>query len=961
MKIITLFAFLVCCVHAQSVIHAIPTPPNASGLAWDGTNLWCGAYGVNGDTIYKIDPANGAILKKLVWGYQADSYGMTFDAGDLWVNDHLTGQDSIFRIDTITGARVHAIPAHKEFMAGLANDGSQLWHCLYYNPDGRAYYIDKTNGNALDSIDIYSLPQPWGAAWDGVCLWVCNDGNYGGTHSMNQIDVGTQQIIDQFTISGVVRPWGATWDGTYLWMLGRRTSPSGFFAYQIDLTGGGTPEIAVTPMSYDFGIVPCDSSESFELTIANLGDTVLVIDSIFTTEPVFSTLAMSYPFDIPAQDDTTVTVYFEPDTDLVFTGQVLIASTDPDEETTFVSLQGTGVFTGAMCVLSDTIHDYGSIRLNAVADWYLTASNQGYSDLTIDSITFNSPHFFCTADLPVVLSVFDTLRIQVITHAETAGMYSGIMLVYSNDPGSPHSVNLEADGAVVTLDGGDLLWSASFPDNVVCVAGLNDITGDSIPDVVAESYGTDTYGLNHIKTFWGNSWGQGVSVWGAGDESMSGSWGDDCLFQGDDYDSDGIDDVLLGTAWGDRSVYALSTADGSVIWYYDSHWFDGEGGWVYSVRPMPDIDGDGIGEVLAGIGGHDTYEGPRSMYCFSGIDGTILWRFQANDAVASVGWIEDVNGDDVPDAVCGTWGNSIDQHVYCVSGASNGVVYTPLWSYDCGGDVQSVIIIPDMDGDGIQDVVAGAWSDSVYCLSGASGARIWATFVESNVMKVASIPDMCAPGIPGIGVAHWGYTFHVLNAETGAHAWTYPIGYNTWTVAAIGDVDGDSIADVLTGNQTPGTVYCFSGQDGTVIWTYAEGRLIYSVRSLPDISDDGYDDVIVGTQKSSGIAHLLALCGGTPGSGVADTKVSTLESVHIYPRISSNVINLQVRDTPIIKIVIYDITGRLVKEFTPFADAQYDISWRTDDQQGRKVSQGIYFISILGNEFTQVEKVVVVR
>ncbi len=961
MKIITLCVFFACCVHAQSVIHAVPTPPNASGLAWDGTSLWCGAYGVNGDTIYKIDPVSGTVLKKLVWGYQADSYGMTFDAGDLWVNDHLTGQDSIFRIDTITGARVHAIPAHKEFMAGLATDGSQLWHCLYYNPDGRAYYINKTNGSALDSIDIFSLPQPWGAAWDGTYLWVCNDGNYGGTHSMNRIDVATQQIIDQFTIPGVVRPWGAAWDGTYLWMLGRRASPSGFFAYQIDLTGGGTPEIAVTPMSYDFGIVPCDSTASFDLTITNLGDTILVIDSIFTTQSVFSVEAMSYPFDISMQHDTTVTVYFEPDTDLVFTGNAVIAASDPDEETTYVSLQGTGVFTGAACVLSDTIHDYGSIRLNAVADWYLTASNQGYSDLVIDSITFSTPHFFSTTDLPVMLSVFDTLRIQVITHAATAGMYSGVMQIYSNDPGSPQSVDLEADGVNVTLDGGDLLWSASFPDNVVCVAGLNDITGDNIPDVVAESYGTDTYGLNHVKTFWGNSWGQGVFVWGAGDESMSGSYGDDCLFQGDDYDDDGIDDVLLGTAWGDRSVYALSSADGSVIWYYDSHWFDGEGGWVYSVRPMPDIDGDGIGEVLAGIGGHDTYEGPRSMYCFSGVDGTILWRFQANDAIASVAWIEDVDNDDVPDAVCGAWGNSIDQHVYCVSGASSGVVYTPLWSYDCGGDVQSVVVIPDMDGDGIDDVAAGAWSDSVYCLSGVDGARIWAAFVESNVIKIASIPDMCAPGIPGIGVAHWGYTFHVLNAETGAYAWTYPIGYNSWTVAAIGDVDGDSIADVVSGNQTPGTVYCFSGQDGTVIWTYAEGRLIYSVRAIPDISDDGYDDVIVGTQKSSGIAHLLALCGGTPGSGVADMQTSTFGSVHVYPRIASSIINVQVRNIPIEKVVIYDISGRLVREFAGFTDAQYDISWRTDDQQGRKVSQGIYFISVLGSGFTQVEKVVVVR
>jgi len=961
MKTIMITLIFVCLVHGQSVIHAVPTPPNASGLAWDGSDLWCGAYGVNGDTIYKIDPADGTILKKLVWGYQADSYGMTFDAGNLWVNDHLTGQDSIFRIDTITGARVHAIPAHKEYMAGLAFDGSELWHCLYYNPDGRAYYIDKTDGSALDSINIYSLPQPWGAAWDGMYLWVCNDGNYGGTHSMNKIDVTTHQIVQQFTIPGVARPWGLAWDGTYLWAVARRVSPSGFFAYQIDLTGGGTPEIAVAPMSYDFGTIPYDSSASFELIISNLGDTILVIDSLYSTDPVFSTEALSYPFDIPVQADTTVTVFFEPDTDQVFEGQILVLASDPDEETTYVAVQGIGVYSGPVCVLSDTTHDFGNIRLDGVADWHLTVSNQGFSDLEIDSIAFSTADFFSTSSLPVTLSVFDTLFVQVITRAHAAGTYSGTILLYSSDPAGPHSVHLEANGVTVTLQGGDLLWSVSFPDNVVCVAGLDDITADSIPDIAAESYGTDSYGLNHLKTFWGNSWGQGVFVWGVGDESMTGSYGDDCLIQGDDYDQDGMNDILLGTAWGDRSVYALSAADGSVIWFYDSHWFDGEGGWVYSVRPMPDIDNDGVGEVLAGIGGHDTYEGPRSMYCFSGVDGTILWRFQASDAIASVSWIDDVNGDDVPDAVCGAWGNFIDQHVYCVSGASSGVVYTPLWSYDCGGDVQSVVVVPDIDNDGIHDVVAGAWSDSVYCLSGADGARIWAAYVAGYVLKVAVIPDLCGPGVPGIGVAHWGSVFHVLNGATGSQVWTYPIGYNTWTVDAIGDVDGDSIADVVTGNQTPGTVYCFSGQDGTVIWTYAEGRLIYSVRSIPDISGDGYDDVIVGTQKSSGIAHLLALCGGTPGSAVTDVQVQSLGSVSVYPRIAKNNIHIRMHDVPLDHIAIYDASGRLIKEFRGIAGGQGDISWHTDDMQGRKVSQGIYFIKILGREFQKVVKVIVVR
>ena len=268
MKIIILFILIGNFLFAQSVINAIEAPLNASGLAWDGNYLWCGAYGINGDTIFKLDPDNGTILKRIRWMQSADSYGLTFDQGDLWVNDHISGTDSIFRIDTITGARVHAIPAHKEYMAGLANNGTQLWCCVYYDPNGRAYYIDKTDGGVLDSIDIPELPQPWGAAWDGQYLWVCNDGNYGGTHTIYKIDVSAQQIVDSLDSPGN-RPWGLTWDGSYLWVIARGPSSTGFVAYQIDLQGGGTPENKVSVYTkanhWEVIIYPRISRSSFNI------------------------------------------------------------------------------------------------------------------------------------------------------------------------------------------------------------------------------------------------------------------------------------------------------------------------------------------------------------------------------------------------------------------------------------------------------------------------------------------------------------------------------------------------------------------------------------------------------------------------------------------------------------------------------------------------------------------------
>jgi hypothetical protein len=948
--------------YGQSVINAINAPANASGLAWDGNYLWCGAYGVNGDTIFKLDPTNGTILKKIRWMQSADSYGLTFDQGYLWVNDHISGTDSLFQIDTITGARINALPAHKEYMAGLANDGTDLWQGLYYDPDGRVYSIDKTTGNAIDSIDIPSLPQPWGAAWDGQYLWVCNDGNYGGIHGIYRIDVNSGIIIENFLSPGN-RPWGLTWDGVYLWVIARGTSPTGFVAFQIDLQGGGTPDITITPMSYDFGVIPFDSSSYFIMNISNAGDTALTIDTIFTQDQVFSIPVLSYPFDLAIGHDTNITVTFTPDSNEQYISNVVVICNDPDEETTYVALTGQGVNPEPTLVPDVLYHDFGDVRTGCVADYLLHISNQGYPSLVIDSFIFDDTRFLTTQVFPFNIACLDTLSSQIITKAQGYGDYSGILQIYSNDPASPCSISLDAHGDTALPQAGDLLWSYNMPDNVVCVAPIFDINNDAIPDLAIESYGTNTHGLYHVNTFWGNSSGQGVFVWGFGDDTTSGSWGDDCLNQGDDYNGDSVPDIILGTAWGDRSVYALDGLQGGIIWYYDSHWFDGEGGWVYSVKPMPDIDNDGIGEVLAGIGGHTSgTAGPRSMYCFSGASGAILWRLQAQDAIGSVCAINDVNGDSVPDAVCGAWGNSLDQRVYCVSGASSGVIYTPLWSYNCGGDVQSVIAVPDMNNDNIEDIIAGTWSDSVFCLSGADGARIWATNVGNLVIKVAAIPDLFGTDIPGIAVAHLGSTFHMINAGTGSIEWYYPIASNVWSVACIEDLDNDGKNDVLTGNQSPGIVYCLSGEDGSVIWSYNEGRLIYSIRAIPDISFDGYEDVVVGTQSSSGLAHVLAICGGTPGTSIAEynNEYST-KLMSVYPGISRGLFNIEFDQEHMGRICIYDILGRRIRQYQNPGKDISKIIWHADDNRGRSVAKGIYFISYQSKDNkVQTRKVIVV-
>ncbi|MEO0131523.1 MAG: choice-of-anchor D domain-containing protein [candidate division WOR-3 bacterium] len=876
--IITLFvSFSI--IFAQSVIHAVPAPRNASGLCWDGRALWCGAYGTNGDTIYKVNPEDGTILRRIFWRNYADCYGLAFDTilgGGLWVADHFPGTDSIWFIDTITGLRRQAIKAQREYMAGLANDGDALWHGVYYNPDGRVYKINKSTGNALDSIELPNLPQIWGATWDGNYLWLCNDGNYGGGHRVYKIDVIQKIIVDSINSPGT-RPFGLAWDGRYLWVLANGTSPTGKVLYQINLTGGGTPVISVSPTSYNFSNVPIGSTSSFNVTINNIGTDTLTVDTIFSTNPAFSYAYTTFPLRILPSQSTILNVTFSPTQFGDYVGNLGIISNDPVRETVYVTLSGRGVYLAPTLAVNFTTYNYGNVRLNCVKDFYLRIVNQGYQVLQIDSLCFSNTRFFYFGlTLPRSLTCLETCYVQIITRPASLGNYQGELRIYSNSPTSPTSILLEAIGiSNIVSAGGEVLWDYEFEDDVICVAQIDDINNDGILDVCAEAYGTEMYGRKHLRSFWANSSGTGVTIWQVGSSDFTGAWGDDCLTLGDDYNRDGIRDIILGTAWGDRKVYVLNGRNGNIIWFYDTRAYDGEGGWVYSVKAMPDITGDGIGEVLAGVSGNQTAGGgPRSVYCFNGATGGVIWQFRALDAIGCVNWIPDVNNDGVPDVIAGAWGNSYDKRVFCISGASTGMVTNPIWQYQCNGDVQAVIAIPDINGDGKWEVAAGSWDGYVRCLSGANGGLLWATNVGGLVVKLMPIRDLISQNRPGIAVANVMNvtSFNVLNSANGNIYWSYPTGGNIWSVDSVGDLDNDAKPDIVIGTQS-GIVYCLSGSSGSLLWQYNAGLLINTVRSIADVSFDGYPDILVGTQGHSitNIGRLIALAGGHSVSGIKDS------------------------------------------------------------------------------------------
>lgn len=440
---------------------------------------------------------------------------------------------------------------------------------------------------------------------------------------------------------------------------------------------------------------------------------------------------------------------------------------------------------------------------------------------------------------------------------------------------------------------GHLLWAFPGVDDVECVAPFWDVDGDGVNDVLAESFDAGASGVAHFFCLSGSSGDTVWAVWPTGGVSNSGGWGDQCVTAAPDLNGDGLGDALLGTAWGGRTVFAISGREGATLWSYDTYQDSIASGWVYSVAPLPDVDGDSIYEVLAGTG---TY--CQTVFCFSGATGAILWRFYADDAIGSVCSIRDVNGDGYADAVAGAWGNSRDRHVYCISGNSRGNQPLVLWSYLAAGDVYCVRSIPDVNHSGVDDVVASTWGNYVYCLEGSTGQLIWSTNIGNYGMRIELLADINDDSVPEVIVGSWNPAVIVLDGRSGTQLWRTSVGDDVWTVYFIGDVNSDGIPDVV-GGSGDGNVYCFSGRDGRIIWNYPTGGWINSVRSIADVNGDMQDDVITGNQYRESPGYVYCIEGDSVVLAVNDLESSIKMTIERGQG------------------TIYDLTGRRANKLHP--------------------------------------------
>jgi outer membrane protein assembly factor BamB len=834
-----------------TIVASYPIPEGASGLAWDGTNLYCGIYGVDGGRVYRIDPSTGSYTPQF-YGDQGDAFGLTYDGEYLWTTDHQGSSKTpafAMKLDW-NGDIIEQFDMPDHYMSGIAYDNGDFWISRYYPDPGHLYKVNDT-GVVLDGFDGPD-DQPWDLAIENGNIWIAD--YYGNT--LYNIDPVSGSVLGSYPSEGE-DPAGIVWDGQFLWYCDNGDNWDEDRLYKVDLQGGGTPEIIITDTVHDFGNVAIGNTEVWNLTVTNNGSAALsIIDISFGMTTEVYCLA-DYPVSIAVGESLQFPIEYTPIAFGPLNITAMVVSNDPVHPNEHLSITGHGVYNEQTIDIEVAKHDFGQVRNGAHTRWFIDVTNQGEQQLVIDNVTSNNELFYIDPELelPITLSTLESTQIGIWFNPQSVCFCSGQIDINSNDPNqNPLLLLVYGSGVDSEYPIGTALWSSQFYDSFgnsfSAMAPIPDVSGDGRSDLIACAED------NYIRCFNGNADQSGDVLWAH--EIYSGNiYSDKGLDIVDDVDGDGYKDVVVGATGGARLIRMISGKTGTTIWSYHTNAV-GDGGWVYQVDGSRDFTGDGIVDVLACAGDDGDDSGPKRAYCFNGINGDLVWQRPLGGPVFRVIAVDDFTGDGIPDAVAGA-SNAGETQGRAVG--INGATGLQAWSFNTSGSsVWAVAQIGDITLDGINDVMVGDFiSGQFYALNATSGTEEYSGSGLGLLVGFQRLDDVNGDGHPDVVPQNFNNSVSMISGLDGSTIWSTPVNDNPTVSSQIADLNGDGVVDLVVGTlYSNNYTYFISGIDGAILHSANFGSAVDAITAMPDVVGDGSWELIAGGRDGT----ITCLSGG---------------------------------------------------------------------------------------------------
>ena len=715
---------------------------------------------------------------------------------------------------------------------GITQRNDTLWIMTDYNGTGYTYsmiYKVTKTGVVKDSLTT-PFTFNHGLAWDGTGFWIAQDYKSGGAkiYKINSSGVLIDSITTGSYAGGI---GGIALDGNALWFAVYHPDNTSYpfaYAYKMDLT---SRQLVDT--------IPLRGKQVQGIAVK--GDTIFYVNDNFQSDP-----ERIYAYRKAVGDTLFSFAVPDPDGDcdprgLYWDGSHLYLmayriGNNVQAYRTLYKYQISGQGSPQITTSVNTI-DFGNIIIGQTSTQNLTVTNTGTAKLIITAKTITNSVFGINPN-----NVPDTInagQLKNYTMSFTPSAFdsvSGQLQIASNDVGVPvKTITLKGKGV---YSGSNIQLSATSYNyqqrriNSLCGYQFSISNTGTSPLIInsiqtsSQRFRFDTVLVQFPYTIQPQD-GDTFRVWF--NPNAAASFSDSLVINSNAVNLPVAKLQLTGQG------ITVNPVLGDILWQGnipDNPYTSYDDPQPKSSKRIADVNGDGVDDIIVSTGNYYTL-------CFNGnssVTADVLWKFNTagnNNNTGSVTWEDcmqvrtDVNGDGIEDVVAGYGGGN--EYVYTLSGRTGQKIWEYGDSIDYSrGDINSIKVDKDFNGDGVNDVLVGisgtgtgnGGRHAVACLNGLNGQEIFYVTMSSQfVNEVVATQFGAAACLSNNGGPYYfnGFT------NTGSQVWSNSLTSTLWSAYQIPSIDADTVKEIIGLYGFSGGVFCVSNNNGYNKWNLSLG------------------------------------------------------------------------------------------------------------------------------------------